>query len=804
MATRAGRTAEAQMMAQALTDENRADPPGDEPVRPAAPSLPQVHTSFVGREREIDTLRRMIRNPALRLITITGPGGVGKTRLSIEVAATLEQTFGRHIWFVPLASIESSALVPAAIARSIGLRESGTRNIVQDIAEFLAPRRALLLVDNFERVTDAGGVISELLAACPKLTVVVTSQAPLRLQGEQELGLAPLAPPQAVGIEPRSDEIDAAMQLFVDRARAVHPEFSLADDNRAAVEAICRALDGLPLAIELAAARVRVLSPASIDARLQSDRQAQFHLLSGGPRDVPERHQSLAEAIGWSYRLLEPDEQLLFRRLSVFRGGFTLAAAESVCDFGWISEHPRDIFELVASLVDKSLLMNRNFVGQEPSFLMLASIRAFAAELLDTSGERAVIEDRHASYYLNFSKDAELGLRGAEQRAWLNRLDADHANLLAALRWLDSAQDGARLQRMVWALFWYWFFRGNTQEARHWLERACSYNLAGATDADLWVRVGDSMLTNHVGAHDEAVRKAIAAATLARERGKPVMESMALTIAQYGVLALGLPEESTRFGREAYRLIGSIDDDYWRAMVYGEAGLFLGGAGESSDGLAMVEAGLELDQARGDDYFAGIRLSDIGVVRHDRGELVVAMARYGESIEALSRVGGVWYLSSPFGGIAALSAESHPEEAARLLGAARALQDRGGANPWTTEIERNTLALERARSALGVAAFERAFQAGYGMQIDDAVAIARSLVRLEAVSRAALSDVLTSRERDVLELIGVGLSDKEIGEALSISPRTASKHVANILRKLDVSTRSAAAARAKMRIGNSG
>jgi DNA-binding CsgD family transcriptional regulator len=354
---------------------------------------------------------------------------------------------------------------------------------------------------------------------------------------------------------------------------------------------------------------------------------------------------------------------------------------------------------------------------------------------------------------------------------------------------------------MVWALFWYWFYRGNTQEARHWLERACSYEDAGATEADLWVRVGDSMLTNHVGSHEEAVRKANAVATLARERGKPIMESMALTIAQYGALALGRLEESTQYGWEAYRLIQAVDDDYWRAMVYGEAGLFLGGAGESNAGLTIVEAGLELDRARGDDYFAGIRLSDIGVMRHDLGELDVALARYGASVDALSRVGGVWYLSSPFGGIAALSAETHPEEAARLLGAARALQDRGGANPWTTETDRNALAMERTQASLGDVAFERAFRAGYGMQVDDAVAIARSLVELGTGSRAswtAISGELTPRELEVLELIGAGLSDKEIGETLAISPRTASKHVANILGKLGVSSRAAAADLAKM------
>ena len=789
------------MIAQALSDSDRVTPPNGEVARLPVPALPRFHSSFVGREREIGTLRQMIRNPELPLITITGPGGVGKTRLSIEVAATLERTFGPDIWFVPLAPVGNSSLVPAAIARTIGVRESGTRGIVHDIIEFLAPRRALMLVDNFERVLDAGAVISELLGACPDLTVVTTSQSPLRLQGEQELALAPLAPPQAIDTERAPGEIDAAMQLFVDRARAVQPTFTLNENNRKAVEAICQALDGLPLAIELAAARVRVLSPASILARLQSDRQVQFQLLSGGPRDVPERHQSLAEAIGWSYRLLDPPEQMLFRRLSVFRGWFTLEAAESVCGFGAMQQQSPYIFELVASLFDKSFLMSQASDGQEPSFLVLASLRAYAAELLDVDEERNAVQAQHAAYYLARVESAEMGLRGAEQRAWLNRLDTDHGNLLAALRWLDASRDGARLQRMVWGLFWYWFYRGNTQEARHWLGRACSYENAGATDADLWVRVGDSMLTNHVGAHEEAVRKAIATATLARELGKPIMECMALTIAQYGVLALGRLEESKGYGWEAYRLIQAVDDDYWRAMVYGEAGLFLGGAGESSNGLAIVEAGLELDRARGDDYFAGIRLSDIGVMRHDLGELEVALARYGESIDALSRVGGVWYLSSPFGGIAALCGESHPEEAARLLGAARALQDRGGANPWTTETDRNALALERTRAALGEATFERAFRSGYAMQVDDSVAIARSLVKLGAASGGArwaeLSGELTPREQEVLELIGDGLSDREIGEALLISPRTASKHVANILGKLEVSTRAAAAALAK-------
>jgi non-specific serine/threonine protein kinase len=779
-----------------LSDWNRVDVPQGEAARRGGLALPRVYSSFVGRAREFETLRQLIRNPALHLITITGPGGVGKTRLSIEVAATLQQVFGGRVWFVPLAAVTDSSLVTAAVARSLGVRESGTRGIVQDIVEFLAPQRSLLLVDNFERLLDAGAVISELLAGCPELTVVVTSQSPLRLSGEQELTLAPLAPPQALGIASRPDEFDAAMQLFVDRARAAHPEFTVNENNRAEVEAICQELDGLPLAIELAAARVRLLSPAAILARLRSDRQAQFQLLSGGPRDVPERHQSLAEAIGWSYRLLDADEQTLFRRLSVFRDGFTLAAAESVGAAGPGQQRATDIFELVASLVEKSLLMSRDVDDREPSFLMLASVRAYADEQLEMSGERAAIQERHAEYFLERAETAEMGLRGAEQRDWLHRLDADHGNLLAALRWLDHAEDGARLQRITWALFWYWFYRGHTQEARFWLARSCSYDNGGATDVELWLRVGDSMLTNHVGLHEDAERKATAAAALARTRERPIMESVALTIAQYSALALGRREVSKQYGREACRLIVSVDDDYWRAMVYGEAGLFLGGAGELRDGLALTEAGLELDRARGDDFFAGIRLSDIGVMRHDLGQLDVALARYGESIEALSRVGGVWYLSSPFGGIAALSAESQPKEAAQLLGAARALQDRGGANPWSTETARNALALERTRGMLGEVAFERAFRAGYGMPIDDAIAIARSLVEQGAASRrarAARAEGLTPREWEVLDLVGAGLSDREIADALRISPRTASKHVANILGKLEVPSRIAAA-----------
>lgn len=786
------------MIAHASFDLNRADQMAGSDERRTQLAVPRVHSSFVGREWELATLRQMIRNPAIQLITITGPSGVGKTRLSIEVTATLERTFGQNIWFASLASVGKLASVGPVIAGSIGVRESGTRSVVQDIIEFLSQRSALLLVDNFERLIDAGVVLSELVAACPELTVVATSQAPLRLHGEHEFSLSPLVAPEADPARKGSDRIEAAVQLFVDRARAVQPAFSITDENRAAVEAICRDLDGLPLAIELAAARVRVLSPLAIHARLQNDRQARFQLLSGGPRDVPERHQSISEAIGWSYGLLDAREQVLFKRLSVFRGGFMLDAAEVVCGFGVLQTGTPDMFDLVASLVDKSLLMSRSFDDQEPSFLMLASIRAYAAGLLELDEESDLIQERHASYFYEFVEAAELGLRGREQRAWLGLLDADHSNLTVALQWLDSAGDGPRLQRMVWGLFWYWFYRGYTEEARRWLGRARSYDYDGTTEFDLWVRVGESMLTNHVGAHEQAVERALAAATLAQERGQPIMEAMALTIAQYGALALGNLVESRMYGWAAYQLGQAIEDRYWRAMAFGESGLFLGGAGELNEGLAIVEAGLELDRARGDDYFAGIRLSDIGVMRHDRGELDVARVRYGESIEALTRVGGVWYLSSPFSGIAALSAETHPEEAAMLLGAARALQDKGGANPWSTEVERNAQALTRAKGALGDVEFERAYEHGRALPVDDAVAIARTLVG-EAVERrvvapaAGLGD-LTQRELEVLAQVGQGKSDREIGEALSISPRTASKHVANILAKLGVESRAEAAA----------
>ncbi len=400
----------------------------------------------------------------MRLLTLTGPGGVGKTRLALEAAAGLADTFPDGARFVSLAPITDPVLVAPMVAQALGVREAGDEPITERLAAFLRDKRLLLLLDNFEQVVEAAPLVTDLLAACPGLKGLVTSRVRLRLSGERDYPVPPLAVPAPAGPRPfQYAKGSAAVRLFSERAQAVRPEFALTPENASAVADICRGLDGLPLAIELAAARIKVLPPAALLARLEK----RLPLLTGGGRDLPARQQTMRDAIAWSHDLLTPEEQALFRWLAVFVGGFTLEGAEAVVFAGDALD--LDVFEGVASLVDKSLLRQEVGPDEEPRFAMLETIREFGLERLAARGEEAAIQNAHAAYFLALVEQAESALLGPEQMAWLTWLDAAHDNLRAALDWCLASDAEAGL-RLAGALSLFWQVRGYLLEGRRWLE----------------------------------------------------------------------------------------------------------------------------------------------------------------------------------------------------------------------------------------------------------------------------------------------------------------------------------------------
>lgn len=443
-----------------LSQQLGSIPPKESPTALTS-QLPVALTSLIGRDDEIAAVKAILQQGE-RLVTLVGPGGVGKTRIAAEVARQLEPHFTDGVHFVSLSTLSDPELLTQSIARTFGLLESSSHSLIENLVEYLYAKKILLVLDGFEGVLPAASVVSELLGKAPGLQILVTSRAALRIFGERDFAVAPLQLP--------SDKADfeqlrqsEAVRLFVERASAVNTSFSLTAENAATVASICRRLDGLPLAIELAAVRIKVLQPKALLQRLSS----RLKTLTDGPRDLPERQRTLRDTIEWSYRLLTAQEQRLFTCMSVFVAGSNLEALEAVCH----DETDLDLLEEASGLVEKSLVVQEQ-QSLEPRFSMLETIREFAVEKLERSGQAAKRRQMHADYYLELAEAANVGRIGPRQMDWLERLDLEQANHRAALTWLIENQKTAEALRMASSLRWFWDLRGQFSEGRHWLQAA--------------------------------------------------------------------------------------------------------------------------------------------------------------------------------------------------------------------------------------------------------------------------------------------------------------------------------------------
>jgi predicted ATPase/class 3 adenylate cyclase len=712
--------ADPERLHQLVVEGLRADFPPPRTLDARPNNLPPQLTSFVGREEEIAEVERLLDRS--RLLTLTGPGGSGKSRLALRVAGELLTRFEDGSFFIDLSPVTDPDLVPAAVAKALGVPEAAGRPVLEEVKEHLRHRELLQVVDNFEQVAEAGHVIEELLVAAPRLRTMVTSRVVLSLPGEQEYEVPPLHVPDAARLPRDPADLGAveAVRLFCERALAASPRFALTEQNAPVVAEICARLDGLPLAIELAATRTKVLTPAEILSRLER----RLSLLTGGARTLPDRQRTLRAAIAWSYDLLDPVERRLFARLSVFTGGWTFESAEAVCD---PEELGLDILDGLASLVDKSLVRRVEPPGRPSRFSMLETIREFGQERLEATGDLEPVRRRHAEHFLGLAEEAEPHLTAQDQGAWLDRCDLEHANIRAALRWAIDRGDAGAAQTAAGALWRFWQQRGHLAEGRRWLQEVLAMPSGqGATAARAKALAGAGGIAwwTDRGASRPLYEEALA---IERELGDPARLAEALYNQAFVAAAEPDWESAARLLDESLALFRRVGDEDGVARVLTMQVVPDATAGAWDRVVTRLEEVAGIWRRRGDRLALAFGLIWLAFAYGRAGRRGDARATALEALGLFREADNPTGIALAFLDLAfLLTWEGRHADAIRMAGVSESVRERAGGGPmpgFGAMLEGDPVA--EARAHLTEEAAEQAWQEGRTMTVEDAVALAR-------------------------------------------------------------------------------
>jgi predicted ATPase/class 3 adenylate cyclase len=746
-------------------------------------NLPVQRSPLVGREAELATVQRLLLRNDTGLLTLTGAGGIGKTRMALQVAAELIDKFQDGVFFVSLAHITDPTLVAPAIAQALNIKEDAGRSLTADLADYLSDKQLLLVLDNFEQVLKAVSVASALLAAAPRLKVLATSREVLHLKGEQEFNVPPLRMPDLTRL-PAAQALSQydAVALFIQLARLVRPDFQVTNETAPAIAEICYRLDGLPLAIELAAARIRLLTPQAMLARLAS----RLRLLTGGARDLPERQQTLRSTLQWSYDLLQPAEQQLFRRMTVFVGGCTLEAAEAVCGPGaGNSSSPQppapsplsDVLDLVASLVDKSLVRQEVDADGEPRFVMMETIREYGTELLESTGsdEAELLRRAYAEYYLAIARASMAGIltgtgdnSGRSQSMWLHQLTVEHDNLTAALDWAIARRDAGMALDFAGDLWWFWRTAGYHSEGvtklREVLPLAGDVADSAPTASRANVLLGISSLAWTAGDFATAASYAEQSAAIFRELGEEWTWAYGYALVNVGAsLGFAGNREAARAAvDEGIAALRSAGNKWALATGLFDQGMTASATGEYAEARTYLEEGRALSREVGNLFTLSQLSNTLGDVLRILGEYAQARGPYEEAL-SLYRQLNLWNdipatthnlgyvalaehdiqrarelfvealnsqiayknalgISECLAGLAGVAgAEERPERAARLFGAADALREASGHTMWPAEKVDYDRNLAVARAQLDQPSWDAAYSAGRALTMEQAI-----------------------------------------------------------------------------------